>query len=303
MGSNLYNERDKNVRRTWLIMVLFFLVIVGLGSLFGYVLDFYALPFIAVVVALLMNIWAYWQSDKMVLSIAGAREINQQNLEEKEIHRLVENLAITAGLPTPKVYVMEERALNAFATGRDPEHGVIAVTRGLMDHLDRTEMEGVLAHELSHIGNRDTLIQTIVVTLVGVVVLMSDMFFHMSLFKRDDDSGGQIKMVLTVVALVLAVLSPFFVQLIQLAVSRKREYLADASGALLTRYPDGLAKALEKISSDPQELEKSNKATAHMYISNPLKNSKSFLSNLGSTHPPVKERIKALMGMDVESQA
>lgn len=303
MGSNLYNERDKNVRRTWLIMVLFFLVIVGLGSLFGYVLDFYALPFIAVVVALLMNIWAYWQSDKMVLSIAGAREINQQNPEEKEIHRLVENLAITAGLPTPKVYVMEERALNAFATGRDPEHGVIAVTRGLMDHLDRTEMEGVLAHELSHIGNRDTLIQTIAVTLVGVVVLMSDMFFHMSLFKRDDDSGGQIKMVLTVVALVLAVLSPFFVQLIQLAVSRKREYLADASGALLTRYPDGLAKALEKISSDPQELEKSNKATAHMYISNPLKNSKSFLSNLGSTHPPVKERIKALMGMDVESQA
>lgn len=303
MGSNLYNERDKNVRRTWLIMVLFFLVIVGLGSLFGYVLDFYALPFIAVVVALLMNIWAYWQSDKMVLSIAGAREINQQNPEEKEIHRLVENLAITAGLPTPKVYVMEERALNAFATGRDPEHGVIAVTRGLMDHLDRTEMEGVLAHELSHIGNRDTLIQTIAVTLVGVVVLMSDMFLRMSLFKRNDDSGGQLKMVLTVVALILALLSPLFVQLIQLAISRKREYLADASGALLTRYPDGLAKALEKISSDPQELEKSNKATAHMYISNPLKNSKSFLSNLGSTHPPVKERIKALMGMDVESQA
>ena len=303
MSSNLYHERDKNVRRTWLIMVLFFLVIVGLGSLFGYVLDFYALPFIAVVVALLMNIWAYWQSDKMVLSISGAQELDAQKPEEKEIYRLVENLAITAGLPMPKVYVIEDQALNAFATGRDPEHGVIAVTRGLMNRLDRAEMEGVLAHELSHIGNRDTLIQTIAVTLVGVVVLMSDMFLRMSLFKRNDDSGGQLKMVLTVVALILALLSPLFVQLIQLAVSRKREYLADASGALLTRYPDGLAKALEKISSDPQELEKSNKATAHMYISNPLKNSKSFLSNLGSTHPPVKERIKALMGMDVESQA
>ncbi len=212
----------------------------------------------------------------------------------------MENLCITAGLPLPRIYIIKEMSPNAFATGRNPEHAVIAVTRGLLEKLDRSELEGVLAHELSHVGNRDILLQTVVVILVGLVVLLSDWFLRWSLFgsrRRHSREGGQLAGIMILIGFILAILSPFFATLIHLAISRKREFLADVDGALLTRYPEGLASALEKISRDQTPLRIANKATAHMYIANPFKGKK--VSRFFRTHPLVEERTKALRGMDV----
>jgi heat shock protein HtpX len=218
----------------------------------------------------------------------------------RELYHLVENLSITAGLPMPKLYIIEDGAPNAFATGRDPEHGVICVTTGLLQKLDKTELEGVLAHELSHIGNRDILLSTVVVILVGFVTLLADWFRHWAFWGgrgRDSEAGTQMRTILIIVAIVFSILAPLAAVLMQLAISRKREFLADASGALLTRYPEGLASALEKISADKEPLEAANRATAHLYISNPFKGKK--IGKLFMTHPPMEERIKALRSSGV----
>lgn len=223
----------------------------------------------------------------------------------RELYNIVENLCITAGLPVPKIYIIDDSAPNAFATGRNPEHAVIAVTTGILKKLDRSELEGVIAHELSHIGNRDILLSTVVVVLVGFVALASDWFLRWTWFgggrKRDNEGGSQMQMIMLIVAIALAILAPLAATLIQMTISRKREFLADASGALLTRYPEGLAKALEKISSDTEPLEVANKATAHLYIISPLKGkkAKSFMAKLFMTHPPIEERAKALRGMNI----
>ena len=229
--------------------------------------------------------------------MSKAKEIKKQ--DNPDLYRLVENLSITAGLPMPKIYIINEMSLNAFATGRDPEHAVVAVTRGLLEKLNRSELEGVLAHELSHIGNRDILLQTVVVVLVGMVALLSDFFVRWSVFggRKSNRGGGQLGGIIVLVGFLLAILSPFIATLIHMAISRKREYLADADGALLTRYPEGLASALEKISGDKTPVKAANKATAHLYISNPFKKKK--VSKIFSTHPPIEKRINALRGMDI----
>jgi heat shock protein HtpX len=230
--------------------------------------------------------------------VSGAKPLERK--EAKELFRLVENLAITSGIPTPKLYLIDDSAPNAFATGRDPNHAAIAVTSGLLEKLNRTELEGVLAHEMSHVTNYDIRLSTIVVVLVGIIALASDWFLR-SLWwgggRRRDRDGESSSGIFMLVGIILAILAPIAATLIQLAVSRKREFLADASGALLTRYPEGLASALEKIASDKEPLEVANKATAHMYFENPLKDYKGTVNNLFSTHPPVAERIKALRQM------
>lgn len=290
---SIYTSYDRNVRLTWTYITLFLVVVIGAGYVFSEVLGSPGILPFAVAFSVLMSFGSYWWSDKIVLSMSGARPVTTE--ENKELYRIVENLAITAGLPIPRVYVIEDAAMNAFATGRDPEHGVICFTTGLLRRLDRSEIEGVAAHELSHIGNRDTLISTVVVVLVGFVALLADWFRHAAWFGfggRDDNRNTHPAMI--ILALVLSLLAPLAAMLIQLAISRKREYVADASGVLLTRYPEGLASALRKISTDTEPLEAANRATAHLYISNPFKGAK--VSKLFMTHPPVEERIAALLG-------
>lgn len=292
--ATLYNQADKNRNLTTLYISGFLIFVIGVGYVFAGALQSSAILYVAVIFSVLTSVTSYWWSDKIVLSMSGAKELTFES--HKEIYRLVENLSITAGLPLPKIYVIEDTALNAFATGRDPQHGVICFTTGIIDRLEKTELEGVIAHELSHIGNRDTLISTVVVILVGFVALLADWFRHFAFYgSRDRDNRNQAQAVLFIVAIILSILAPLFALLIQLAISRKREFLADASGALLTRYPEGLASALQKISGDTEPLEAANRATAHLYITNPFKG-KSFMK-LFSTHPPIEERIAALRGM------
>ena len=291
-----YTEQSKNIAKTWALMLGFLVVIIGLGWYFGLVLDVPWLLPVAIIFSLFMNVASYRWSDKIVIKMAGARPAARE--EFFDLYTVTENLAITAGLPLPKLYVIDDSAPNAFATGRDQEHAVVAVTTGLLQMLNRTELEGVIAHELSHIGNRDMLFSTVVVVLVGFVALLSDFFLRFSfLGGRDRDNKGNA--ILILVGIVLAVLSPLAATLIQLAVSRKREFLADASGALLTRYPEGLATALEKISAAGAPLRKANKAMAHLYIASPFGASGGSLGKLFLTHPPVEERVKALRGMEV----
>jgi heat shock protein HtpX len=249
-----------------------------------------------------MSLGSYFYSDKIVLAMSKAREVKRT--DDPELYRTVENLSIAAGLPTPKVYLIDDTAPNAFATGRDPKHAVLCITTGLRQKLTKPELEGVMAHELSHVGNYDIRLTTIIVVLVGVVTLLSDWMLRASFFgsrRRSNDNEGQIGAIIMIAGLVLAILSPIAATLIQLAVSRKREYLADASGALLTRYPEGLASALKKIAADQEPLEVANKATAHLYIVNPFKsiqgNPMTGLARLFDTHPPIAERIKRLEQM------
>ncbi|MBU1177791.1 M48 family metallopeptidase [Patescibacteria group bacterium] len=254
--------------------------------------------FLAVVVSIVMSFGSYWWSDKIVLFMNKAHALDPQ--QNKEIYRLVENLCITAGLAVPKIYIIQTDSMNAFATGRNPEHAVIALTTGLVNKLERTELEGVIAHELSHIGNRDILLGMVVVVLAGFVTILADIFLRWSFFGRGRrDNSGQLGLIVTVAALVLSILAPIAATAIKLAISRKREFLADADGALLTRYPEGLARALEKISRDPNPLPVVNKTTAHLFIDDPLKKKKvGLLTKLFMTHPPVTERIAALRGME-----
>ncbi|MDP1620209.1 MAG: M48 family metallopeptidase [bacterium] len=255
--------------------------------------------YIAVAFSIGMSFVSYWWSDKIVLAMSSAKEVTHDNA--REIYHLVENLCITAGLPVPKIYIIQDSAPNAFATGRDPEHGVICLTTGIIAKLEKAELEGVIAHELSHIGNRDILLSTVVVVLVGFVTLLADWFRNWTFWgggrSRDNNNegGGQLQLILFILAIVLSILAPIAAILMQMAISRKREFLADASAALLTRYPDGLARALEKISADQEPLEAANRATAHLYITNPFKGKK--VSSLFMTHPSIEARVKALRNM------
>jgi len=295
----LYSQKDHNIRLTWLYLSGFFIFIIGLGWIFSQVTNNPNLLFGAFFVAVGMNFISYWWSDKIVLWISNAKEISPES--HKEIYRLVENLCITAGLPVPKIYLIADTAPNAFATGRNPEKAVIALTEGLLAKLEKRELEAVIAHELSHIGNRDILLGTVITVLVGFVALLSDWFLRWTIWNKSDNrENSQLRLVLWIVAIFLAILAPLAATLMQLAISRKREFLADADGALLTRFPEGLASALEKISADTEVLEVANKATAHMYIVNPLKGKRgSGLAKLFMTHPPIEERIKRLRAMAI----
>jgi heat shock protein HtpX len=297
----LYTNADSNRHKTWLLLSIFFIAIIGIGYVFGVAMNNSAIIYGAVIFSIISSFVSYWWSDKIVLTMSGAHEVFHD--ESKELYHLVENLCITAGLPTPKIYIIEDTAPNAFATGRDPEHAVIVFTTGILGKLEKRELEGVVAHELSHIGNRDILLATIVTVLVGVIVLMADWFMRWSIFggrRRDDNNegGGQLALVMTLVAIALAILAPIFAYLMQFAISRKREFLADASGALLTRYPEGLASALEKISKDQEPLEAANRATAHLYFASPFKadtgQDVSWFAKMMMTHPPIKDRVAAL---------
>ena len=297
--ATLYTQKDKNIRLTWVYITGFLLFVIGVGFVFSQAMHSSAILYGCVLFSVFMSIGSYWWSDKIVLSMSGARLVEFE--DNKELYRIVENLALTAGLPTPKIYTIDDTAMNAFATGRNPEHGVICFTTGILTRLNRAELEGVAAQELSHIGNRDTLISTVVVILVGFVALLADWFRHWAFFggNRDRESDSRLQIIFLVVALVLSILAPIAATLMQLAISRKREFLADASGVLLTRYPDGLASALQKISGDTEPLEAANRATASLYIANPFKGNK--VARLFMTHPPIEERIAALRGLDVSS--
>ncbi|MDO8435603.1 MAG: M48 family metallopeptidase [bacterium] len=291
----LYNQITSNRRRTTVLVVLFVVFIGVLGWFVGGVYgDSYAGLALAAVAICVMNLLAFFVGDKVALATAGAHAIEKK--DNPYVYRLVENLCITAGIPIPKIYIIEDAAMNAFATGRNAEHASIAVTTGLIDGLENEELEGVIAHELSHIKNRDILVATLVVVLVGVVSLIGDFFLRMRI-RGGRRSEGSAALVLVLVGLLLAILSPLIAKLIQFAISRQREYLADASGSLLTRYPEGLAKALEKIAANEQPMLKANHATAHLFFEDPFarRTSKGTLSyHLFSTHPPIEERIKRL---------
>lgn len=295
--ASLYTHQDANVRKTWLLMSVFILVVVGLGYLFSWYYESPDILIIVAAIAFFQVFMSYWFSDKIVLRMTKAKEITRKS--HYDLWNSVENLSITAGLPMPRVYIVADPAPNAFATGRDPKHAAVAVTTGLLQILDKNELEGVIAHELAHIGNRDTLVMTIAVMLVGFIALLSDLFLRMQIFGggRRDSKGGNIGAVLMIVGLILMVLAPLIGSLIQLAISRKREYLADASGAMLTRYPEGLALALEKIHAHGAEMKSANDATAHMFIANPFgAKARKGLHKLFMTHPPAEDRIRVLRG-------
>ncbi len=291
-----YTHQGSNIRKTWLLMSIFFIVVIAIGWAFSAVYNQPVILYGAVIFSILMNVFSYWYSDKLVIKMTGAKPVT--NDSHPDFYNIVENLSITAGIPMPKLYIVEDPAPNAFATGRDQNHAAVAATSGLLNILNRSELEGVIAHELSHIGNRDMLVSTVAVVLVGFVTLLSDFFIRMSMFggrDRDNRASG----IIIVAGFALAILSPIIASLIQLAISRKREFLADASGVLLTRYPEGLASALQKISSYSRPMERANHAIAHLFISNPFgatdgKAGVGFLTKIFMTHPPIQERIKAL---------
>jgi heat shock protein HtpX len=302
--ATLYTHRSANIFRTWLLMAFFLCLIIAIGYVVSIEWGDPAILYIAVAFSIVLNITSYWFSDKIALSAAGAKEAPEA--EFRELHRILENLAITAGIKKPCLYVINDPAPNAFATGRNQDNAAVAVTTGLLSMLDRSELEGVLAHELSHIGNKDILLQSVVVVLVGTVALVSDILMRASLHGRGNSDNKN--PILMIIGIVFLILSPLFAMLLQLAISRKREFLADATGALITRYPDGLASALDKISSYRHPLQKANKATAHLFISSPFggdQNNDGVLdrhqkvgafARMFLTHPPVEERIAALRG-------
>ena len=275
-------------------MGVFFSIVVFIGWFASYYYSNSAILYFAIIFSVVMNITSYWFSDKIAL--ASTRAVEADENEYIELHRIVENLAITAGLPKPRVYIIDDMAPNAFATGRDKNHAAVAVTTGLLQILDKSELEGVIAHELSHIGNRDILLSTVVVVLVGFIAMISDMFIRASFFSRGRDNEKEGGGLIMIIGIVLMILSPIIATIIQLAISRKREFLADASGALLTRYPEGLANALRKISAYQMPMAHASNATAHLFISNPFgAGAMKGVAKLFMTHPPVEERIAALL--------
>ncbi len=295
--STLYTQQASNVRKTWMLMTVFLVVVVAIGYAISWYMQSPIILYVAVIFALIMNVGSYWFSDKLVLRMTGAKEVTKE--QAPELYNIVENLAITAGLPMPKVYVVDDPAPNAFATGRDPEHAVVAATTGLLGMLDRNELEGVMAHELSHVGNRDMLVMTVAVVLAGFVAILADFFSRTLIYGGGNRDRHPAFLIIGIVGIILA---PIAAKLIQTAISRKREYLADASGALLTRYPEGLASALEKISSYNQPMRRASHATAHLFISNPFgaegrRSIGQKLNRLFSTHPPAEDRIRILREM------
>ena len=300
---SLYTQKSESIRKTWILFTVFFVIVIGVGWVFSQAYGNPGILYFAVIFSILMSFFSYWYSDKLVLKMYQAKPVEMK--DNPELYRIVENLAITAGLPMPKVYVVPEQAPNAFATGRDPKHAVVAVTEGLLERLNRTELEGVLAHELGHIGNRDMLLGTVVVVLVGFISILADIFMRSALWggMRDSDdnrAGG----IMILIAIAFSILAPIAAILIQLAISRRREFLADSSGALLTRYPEGLAKALEKISHDPTPMRRATSTTAHLWFDDPFesegqKKKTPWYHKIFMTHPPVEERIKVLRGLNI----
>lgn len=298
--ATFYTHQGANIRKTWMLMAFFLVIVVAIGYAVSWYMGNSAILYGAFIFALLMNIGSYWYSDKLVLKMTNAKPVTRE--EQPELWNVVENLSITAGLPMPKVYIVDDPAPNAFATGRNPEHAVVAATTGLLRMLDRTELEGVMAHELSHVGNRDMLVMTVAVVLAGFVAMIADFFSRALMFGGGD--GRDRHPAFLILGIVGIILAPLAAQLMQLAISRKREYLADASGALLTRYPEGLASALEKISSYGRPMQRASHATAHLFISDPFGGAgkRSIGQRIGAlfaTHPPAQDRIRILRDMDV----
>ena len=292
----MYEQIASNKRRTWALMTLFLVVIVILGYVWGKSYNFgYGGLIIALIFSIGINLISYFKGDKLALSMANAKQIKQA--DNPYVYRLVENLSITAGVPCPKIYLIPDNAINAFATGRDPKTASIAITTGAVQKLENEELEGVIAHELSHVKNYDIRLMTVVILCVGLITLLADFMLRSRFIfgSRDNDNNNNGNLLL-IIGLVLSILSPIFATLIQLAVSRKREYLADASASLLTRYPEGLASALEKIAKENLPLKRANKSMAHLYIASPFSATEK-ISNLFSTHPPIIERVKKLRMM------
>jgi heat shock protein HtpX len=297
----IYDRIAKNKRQTWLMMLLFVALLGGFATLVGLAIGMPLWGIIVIFAGLAAYaLFSYYASASVALAVSAAHPVTKE--EAPELYNIVENLSIGSGLPMPKVYVIEDSAPNAFATGRDPQHASVTATRGLLDKMDKSELEGVIAHEMSHVGNYDIRVMTIVVVLVGLVALLADFFLRWTWWgagsrSNNRDRGGSSYAILFALAILFAILAPIAAQLIQLAISRQREYLADASGALLCRNPDALARALEKIAGDREPLEEANKATAHLWFSNPLADHDSWLNNLFSTHPAIEERIRLLRAM------
>ena len=295
---NLYTHISANKRSSWLLIIINGALLLVLGWVLSQAAHDYVWFYIALIYSLVSSLVGYLWGDKVVLMTSKAKLVDRT--AAPELYRLVDNLCIAAGLPTPKIYVINEAAPNAVATGRDPKHATIAVTSGLLAKLDKTELEGVIAHELSHVGNHDILLATLVSVVVGAVALLGNWFARWSLWggnrRSSNDEGGQISVIMSIMAIVLAILAPSVAQIIQLAISRRREFLADADGVLLTRYPEGLISALKKISADTQPLSVASEATAHLYFASPFDNKKRtpLLAKMFMTHPPVEERIAAL---------
>ena len=297
--ATLYTHKSANIQRTWALMTAFVALLAGVGWLLSYTIEGGAFLFpIAIAFAVFTSVGSYWFSDKLVIAMSRARPLTKE--DDPELYRLVENLAITAGLPMPKLYLVDDPAPNAFATGRDPNHAVVAVTTGLRHILEKRELEGVIAHELSHIGNRDMLVATVAAVLAGTLVMISDIFFRM-MFWGGGDRRSRNGSALMVVGLIAAlVLAPIAATLLRLAISRKREFLADASGALLTRFPEGLATALQKIHHAAVPMRHRSSAMAHLWLSDPEpRRKRSSFAKMFMTHPPVEERLAALGQMQI----
>ena len=294
-----FDEVKKNKFKSYLLIFFFIILISVLGTAIGY---FYGSIYfglgLAILFAIIYTIIVFFSGDKMILGLTGAKQVTKK--EYPHLFHTVEGIALAAGIPTPKAYVIKDEAMNAFATGKDPKHASIAVTTGLIDKMNREEIEGVVAHEMSHIKNYDIRTMMLAVVLVGIIALLSHFMLRSFLFgrgRRSSKDSGQLTIILIVVGLVLAILTPFIAQLIKLAISRRREYMADASGAILTRYPPGLANALKKIEKDHHQLKAASNATAHLFISNPFKKKSQLFSSFFATHPPIKDRIKKLESM------
>lgn len=297
---NIYNAVDSNKRKTVLIIFLFVVFITSIGFVYGRAIGGVGLSYaiLAFVFAILSSIGSYFYSDKLVLATTGAQQIKEK--DNPELYRIVENLSIAGGIPMPKVYIVKDSSPNAFATGRDPNHAVVCCTTGILQKLNKTELEGVIAHELSHVKNYDIRLMAIVAILVGFVAILADLFMRSLWFRGSDrDEDNRNNGIFLLIGIIFAILTPIIATLIQLAISRKREFLADASGALLTRYPEGLASALEKIAGDPRPTQSATTATAHLFIINPFKKGSAgaWFASLFNTHPPIEERIKLLREM------
>jgi heat shock protein HtpX len=291
--ATLYTQQSTNVTKTFMLMGVFLVMVIAISYAVSWYMGNSLILYIGAAFAILTSVGSYWYSDKIVLSMTNAHPVTKA--EAPELYSVVENLSITAGLPMPKVYIVDDPAPNAFATGRDPEHAVVASTTGLLRVLDRSELEGVMAHELAHVGNRDMLVMTVAVVLAGFVAIIADFLSRSLMYGGNNRDRHPAFLIAGIIGIILA---PIAAKLIQLAISRKREYLADATGALLTRYPEGLASALEKISAHAQPMQKASHATAHLFISDPFQEEGRSIgqkiSSLFQTHPPVADRIKKL---------
>lgn len=297
---SLYTKAKNNKNKSYLLLSLFFILFILAGWGISYMYNDSSILYFAVIVSLILTIGSYWYSDKIILSFSKAKELKFE--DNKEIYRLVENLCITAGLPLPKIYIIEDNSPNAFATGRDKNHAVVALTTGIINKLERSELEGVIAHELSHIGNRDILLATLITVLVGGIVMLADYLRYASIFRENNKKNNGFT---AIILLALVIIAPLFAYLLKFSISRQREYLADADAALLTRYPEGLARALEKISADPLPVKTANKSTAHLFIASPLNKQLkkgNAISRAFATHPPIEERVKRLRGLDVDRE-